>query len=72
MTELAARQRLTDLLGNDDAKALLAELTATAYRQAADVLELGNPDRSPEFSDGVDWAVDTLRSAADKTTGGAR
>jgi hypothetical protein len=39
---------------------------------AADVLEGGNPDLSPEFSDGVGWAVDTLRSAADKAAGGAR
>jgi hypothetical protein len=31
---------------------------------AADVLEGGNPDRSPEFSDGVDWAVEVLRAAA--------
>ncbi|MFE2407049.1 hypothetical protein ACFXDE_01760 [Kitasatospora sp. NPDC059408] len=67
-----ARQRLTDLLGDGPTTALVNELTANAYRRAADVLEAGNPDRSPEFSDGVDWAVDTLRSVADKTAGGAR
>nr|BEK68814.1 hypothetical protein KPHV_60410 [Kitasatospora purpeofusca] len=65
-----ARQRLTDLLGDGPARALVAELTATAYRQAADALSAGNPDRNPEFTEGVEWAVATLRSAADKTVAG--
>ncbi|MFJ9448199.1 hypothetical protein ACIRRH_41245 [Kitasatospora sp. NPDC101235] len=70
-----ARQRLENLLHDyrtETVGSLLDQLTADAYRTAADVLEVGNPDRSPEFTEGVDWAVETLRSAADKTVGGAR
>ena len=63
------RQRLATLLeaaGVDYATADAA-ITATLADQivlSAHVLELANPDRSSDFSDGVDWAVDTLRSAA--------
>ena len=38
---------------------------ATLFREAADRLEERNPDRSADFSEGVDWALDELRAMAD-------
>ncbi|MFJ2780250.1 hypothetical protein [Kitasatospora sp. NPDC087315] len=75
MSQPTARQRLENLLDRYRAETVKTPLDthhADALRLAADVLEAGNPDRSPGFSDGVDWAVATLRSAADKTVGGDR
>jgi hypothetical protein len=52
-----------------EADAVLAVLPAptdraTVLREAADRLEERNPDRSADFSDGVDWALDELRRMA--------
>lgn len=41
----------------------------TDMNWAADQLEARNPDRSAEFSDGVDWAISELRRMA---TGGSQ
>lgn len=41
---------------------LEAAIEAKTVRQLADRLEASNPDRSFEFSEGVDWAVSELRA----------
>ncbi|MEV8548359.1 hypothetical protein AB0L04_00690 [Streptomyces glaucescens] len=54
----------------DPADAVLAVLPTTdraaVLREAADRLEERNPDRSADFSDGVDWTLDELRRMADE------
>jgi hypothetical protein len=44
---------------------------AEVLREAAETAEETNPDRSYEFSEGVDWVVDLLRTLADVAEGGA-
>ncbi|WP_282203947.1 hypothetical protein [Kitasatospora fiedleri] len=67
----SARQHLASLLDDVGVDHAVADAAITAVLAemislSAHTLELANPDRSPEFSDGVDWAIDTLRSAAAK------
>jgi hypothetical protein len=63
---LALLDRYADPQGKLDA--YLAE----KLRDIANTLVVVNPDRSAEFSDGVDWAVDRLKTLADDLAGGAR
>ncbi|MER7671263.1 hypothetical protein ABTY61_22740 [Kitasatospora sp. NPDC096128] len=76
MSEPTARESLEELLHGyrpETVKKHLDGMNADAYRLAADALEAGcAPDRGPEYREGVDWAVATLRSAADKIAAGAR
>lgn len=65
-----ARDRLINLLSSYSAEsrdAALADYRAEQLKLTADVLEVANPDRSAEFSEGVDWAIATIRSAAEKS-----
>lgn len=65
----SARQHLADLLetvtpATRDAAinaAFAEQLTNTAF-----VLKAGNPNHSPEFTEGVNWAVALIQSAANK------
>jgi|GEM_PF-4546621 len=41
-----------------------AEVEAAQLRKTADLLIYINPDRSADFSEGVDWAADELRRVA--------
>ena len=41
-----------------------------ALRDAADWAETANPDRSADFSEGVDWVLGELRRIADAHTKG--
>ena len=53
-------------LTEPDTRAVLAHfwpaIERHVTRQLADLLEQRNPDRSADFSEGVDWAVDELRA----------
>jgi hypothetical protein len=69
--ELAAVLRLRGL--NDREITTLIDATrAEQLTDAANLLEVTNPDRGAEFSEGVDWALDALRTMAKALDGGVR
>ncbi|MFJ6667479.1 hypothetical protein [Streptomyces sp. NPDC091383] len=69
----SAHYRLLALLDNyTDPQGKLDAYLAEKLRPIADTVELTNPDRSAEFSEGVDWALDRLRTLANNLDGGAR
>lgn len=69
----SAHYRLLALLDRyADPQGKLDAYLAERLRTITDTAKLMNPDRSAEFSDGVDWALDTLRTLADNLDGGAR
>lgn len=49
-------------LSQNDAATQLAHYWPAIAEHFARLIVEGNPDRSPEFSDGVDWAADTIRN----------
>ncbi|MFF8997084.1 hypothetical protein ACF1GW_30880 [Streptomyces achromogenes] len=53
-------------------QAKLDAYLAERLRVIADGLEVMSPDRSAEFSEGVDWVLARLRGTADELDGGAR
>lgn len=57
----------------DDARKRIAELESavrtSTLLDAAEMLINGNPDRCPDFSDGVDWAHDALLNTASRPSG---
>lgn len=69
----SAHHRLLALLDKyTDPQGSLDAFLAEKLRTIADTLEALNPDRGAEFSEGVDWTLDRLRSLADDFAGGAR
>ncbi|TXJ78569.1 hypothetical protein E2C11_16305 [Streptomyces lavendulae] len=69
----SAHDRLLNLLDRyTNPQGKLDAFLAERLRAITDTVELANPDRSAEFSDGVDWVLDTLRTLADNLGGGAR
>ncbi|MFK4869042.1 hypothetical protein ACI3K4_27890 [Streptomyces sp. CSMPJR101] len=69
----SAHYRLLALLDRyADPQGKLDDFLAEKLRDIADTLEAINPDRGAEFSDGVDWALDRLRTLANHMSGGAR
>jgi len=68
----SAHYRLLALLDRySDPQGKLDAFLAEKLRDIANTLEVINPDRGAEFSEGVDWALDRLRTLADHITGGA-
>ncbi|SEC02052.1 hypothetical protein SAMN04490357_0980 [Streptomyces misionensis] len=60
------------MLPADEARASVDRLLADRLRVIADTLETTNPDRCADFSEGVDWTVNRMRTLADNLDGGAR
>ncbi|MFF5404559.1 hypothetical protein ACFY8K_17040 [Streptomyces misionensis] len=60
------------MLPADEARASVNRLLAERLRVITGGLEAANPDRSAEFSEGVDWMLAELRTLADNLDGGAR
>ncbi|MEU0200858.1 MULTISPECIES: hypothetical protein [unclassified Streptomyces] len=54
-----------------DPQSKLDAYLAEKLRDIANTLEVINPDRSAEFSEGVDWAIERLKTLADELSGGA-
>ncbi|MFF7824252.1 hypothetical protein ACFZCM_03415 [Streptomyces rochei] len=69
----SAHYRLLALLDRySDSQEKLDAFLAEKLRTIVDTIETVNPDRSAEFSDGVDWTLDRLRSLINDLSGGAR
>lgn len=69
----SAHYRLLALLDRyADPQTKLDAYLAEKLRAIADTVEEANPDRSADFSEGVDWTLDRLRTLADSLAGGAR
>ncbi|MER5653500.1 hypothetical protein ABT076_10840 [Streptomyces sp. NPDC002131] len=69
----SAHYRLLTLLDRyADPQAKLDAFLAEKLRTIVDTLEALNPDSSAEFSEGVDWTLNRLRSLADDFSGGQR
>jgi hypothetical protein len=67
-----AHHRLLALLDRyADPQGKLDAFLAEKLRDVANTLEVINPDRSAEFSEGVGWAIDRLKTLADDLSGGA-
>ncbi|MFF9088429.1 hypothetical protein ACF1BE_18770 [Streptomyces sp. NPDC014991] len=71
---MASRDELIDIVTRDADSAggdrtwasdLVDAYSAALLRQAARHLRTVNPDRSADFSDGVDWAITQLNELAD-------
>jgi predicted XRE-type DNA-binding protein len=69
--ELAAVLKLKGL-HEREITTLIEATRAEQLTDAANLLEVTNPDRSAEFSEGVDWALGALRTMAKALDGGAR
>ncbi|KMS79562.1 hypothetical protein ACH49_12070 [Streptomyces leeuwenhoekii] len=69
----SAHHRLLALLDRyADPQGKLDAYLAEKLRTIVDTIEAVNPDRNADFSEGVDWTLDRLRSLIDDLAGGAR
>ncbi|WP_109030066.1 hypothetical protein [Streptomyces rubrogriseus] len=69
----SAHYRLLALLDRySDPQGKLDAYLAEKLRTIVDTIEAVNPDRSEDFSEGVDWTLDRLRSLIGDLSGGAR
>lgn len=59
-------------VGDATPEQILDAYRAEVIRDAANLAEATNPDRSAEFSEGVDWTLDALRHMAAAIGGGDR